>query len=188
MRLVTKCIFWFGLYLFLVTCPMGVAAMTVPRGGSAALSVNLAIGLGFVALGVMALEMALVSRLDAASGAFGLDVLFQFHRGVGIASVALVFIHPLLLVAGGSYPVAVLGLGGGVPMSIRLGTLAAILAFVLVISSVLRRRLGMPYEVWRPSMSRGWGVLPRGCPCASWVVCCSWSSWRSSFAIDWCGR
>jgi predicted ferric reductase len=149
MKLVTKCLFWFGLYLFLVTCPMGVAAMTMPRSGSASLSVNLAIGLGFVALGIMALEMALVSRLDAASGAFGLDVLFQFHRGVGIASVALVVIHLLLLIGCGAYPVAVLGLGHGVPMSIRLGTLAAILAVVLVITSILRRRLGMRYEVWR---------------------------------------
>jgi len=148
-RLVTKCIFWFGLYLFLVTCPLAIAAMTSPRGGSASLCVDLAIGLGFVAFGIVALELALVSRMDAASGAFGLDVLFQFHRGVGIAAAGMVLIHPLLLVVRGAYPAAVLGLGANVPWSIRAGTLAALLAMALVITSILRRRLGMPYEGWR---------------------------------------
>jgi len=149
MRLAARGFLLFGCYVLLVTLPLVMAALALPKGGSALFTVNLAAGLGYVALAVMVLEMALVSRTDAASGAFGLDVLFQFHRGMGLAAVAMVALHPLLLVAGGAYPLRSLALGGGVPPAIRLGTGAALLAAALAATSLLRRRLKLRYEVWR---------------------------------------
>lgn len=149
MKLAAKGFLLFGLYILLVTAPLAVAALAFPRGGSAWPAVNVAAGLGYVALAAMALEMALVSRTDAASGAFGLDVLFQFHRGMGIAAVALVLLHPLLLVAWGPYPAAVLSPFASMPAALRYGSGAALCALALAATSLLRRRLGMHYEVWR---------------------------------------
>jgi predicted ferric reductase len=142
-------VFWFGLYVFLVTFPLVVAAVVVPRGGSVSFLVNLADGLGYLALAMMALELALVSRMDQASGAFGQDALLQFHRGMGLGAVGLVLLHPLLLLSSRAYPVAQLGLGAAVPLSIRLGTFGALTSLLLVGTSLLRKRFKVSYEAWR---------------------------------------
>jgi len=149
MKLLMRGIFWFGLYVFLVTFPLVVAAVVVPRGGSVSFLVNLADGLGYLALAMMALELALVSRMDQASGAFGQDALLQFHRGMGLGAVALVLLHPLLLLSSRAYPAAVLGLGAAIPLPIRLGTFAALTALLMVATSLLRKRFKVSYEAWR---------------------------------------
>jgi predicted ferric reductase len=149
MKLLMRGVFWFGLYVFLVTFPLVVAAVVVPRGGSISFLVNLADGLGYLALAMMALELALVSRMDQASGAFGQDALLQFHRGMGLGALGLVLLHPLLLVSSRAYPIAVLGLGVAIPLPIRLGTFAALTALLLVATSLLRKRFKVSYEAWR---------------------------------------
>ena len=149
MKLVMRGAFWFGLYVFLVTSPLVVAAVAVPRGGSPSLLVNLADGLGYLALAMMTLELALVSRMDQTSGAFGQDALLQFHRGMGLGAVTVVLLHPLLLLASRAYPSAILGIGDAVPLPIRLGTFAASMALLLLVTSLLRKRLKMHYETWR---------------------------------------
>jgi predicted ferric reductase len=149
MKLILRGIFWFGLYVFLVTFPLVVAALSVPRSGSPSLLVDLADGLGYVALAMMALEMALVSRVDEAAGAFGLDALLQFHREVGIGAWLLVLAHAVLLLSSGGYPLASLGLSASVPLPVRLGTLAAAATTLLVLLAVTRRRMHARYETWQ---------------------------------------
>ena len=140
---------WFGLYVSLVTFPLLVAALSVDRGGAPSPAADLAAGAGLVAAAVIVLELALVSRVDAAAGSFGLDALMQFHREMGVAALAFAAAHVALLVGGGAYPPAALGLGAGVPVAIRLGTLAALALALLVGSSLLRRRLRLRYEAWQ---------------------------------------
>jgi predicted ferric reductase len=149
MKLVMRGTFWFGLYVFLVTFPLVLAVMVAPRGGSALMLVNLADGLAYLALAMMALELALVSRMDQASGAFGQDALLQFHKGMGLGAVALLLLHPLLLLTSRAYPLAVLGLGAGVPLPIRLGSLAGLAALLLAGLALLRKRMRVSYEAWR---------------------------------------
>jgi len=149
MKLILRGIFWFGLYVFLVTFPLVVAALSVPRSGSASLLVDLADGLGYVALAMLALEMALVSRVDEAAGAFGLDALLQFHREAGSGALLLVVAHAVLLLSSGGYPLAALGLSASVPLPVRLGTLAAAATGLLVLLALMRRRLRARYEAWQ---------------------------------------
>lgn len=149
MTLILRGIFWFGLYVFLVAFPLLVAAVSVPRSGSPSFVVDLADGLGYLALSMLALEMALVSRVDEAAGAFGLDALLRFHREAGITALLLALAHVVLLLAAGGYPVAVLGLGAGVPWPVRLGTLSLACTAVLVAASLGRRRLALRYEAWQ---------------------------------------
>ncbi len=149
MTFVARGIFWFGLYVLLVTFPLLAAVLAAPRGGPPTFLANLGVAAGSLALSMMALEMALVSRVRAAANAFGQDALLQFHRARGIASAVLLALHPALLVASGAYPPAVLGLGSGVPGAIRLGTLGAAAGLFVVVASLLRRRLGTRYETWQ---------------------------------------
>jgi predicted ferric reductase len=149
MRLLLRGIFWFGLYVFLVTLPLLVASVSVERSGAPSPLVDLSTGLGIVAFGVLVLELALVSRVDEAAGAFGLDALLRFHREMGIAALVLVVAHVALLLGSGAYPPAALGLGPAVPLPVRLGTLGALALLVLAGSSLLRRRLRLRYEAWQ---------------------------------------
>ncbi|HET8723818.1 MAG TPA: ferric reductase-like transmembrane domain-containing protein [Anaeromyxobacteraceae bacterium] len=149
MTLIVRGIFWFGLYVFLVTFPLLAAVLAAPRGGAPSHLANAGVAAGYLALAMMALEMALVARVRAAASAFGQDALLQFHRGMGVGALVLLLLHPALLVGSGAYPVAILGLGAGVPWAIRLGTVAALCALVVVTTSLLRRRLGTPYETWQ---------------------------------------
>ncbi len=149
MQLIVRGIFWFGLYAFLVTFPLLVGALSVPRSGSGTPVVDLADGLGYLALTMLALEMALVSRTDEATGAFGLDALLQFHREAGLAALVLALAHVVLLLSTRGYPLAILGLGPGVPWPIRVGTLAAGSTLLRVGISSGRRRLHLRFETWQ---------------------------------------
>lgn len=149
MTLIVRGIFWFGLYAFLVTFPLLAAVLAAPRGGSHSFLANVGVGAGYLALAMMALEMALVARVRAAASAFGQDALLQFHRGMGIGAVGLLLLHPVLLVASGAYPVAILTLGPAVPWAIGLGSIAALCAIAIVATSLLRKRLRTPYEAWQ---------------------------------------
>ncbi len=148
MQPVLRGIFWSGVYVIGVTLPLLVGALSIPGGGPASLGVGLAGGLGYVALSMLALELALVSRMDEAAGAFGLDTLLRFHREAGVAALLLVGAHVGLLVPR-AYPWAVLGAGPSVPWPIRAGTLAALLVLGLVVSSIWRRRFRLRYETWQ---------------------------------------
>ena len=149
MTLIVRGIFWFGLYVFLVTFPLLAAVLAEPWSGSRSFLANVGVGAGYLGLAMMALEMALVARVKAAASAFGQDALLQFHRGMGIGAVLLVLLHPVLLVASGAYPLAILGWGSTVPWAIRLGSIAALCALLLVTTSLLRKRLRTPYEAWQ---------------------------------------
>jgi predicted ferric reductase len=139
---------WFGFYLVMIVFPLLVGSVFRPPGASDSFLINLSAGLGYVGFAIMALELALISRLKPAASAFGLDVLQQFHKEIGITAFLLVLAHPLLLVLAG-YPGRILLPVPGVPWSVILGTLAFLLAGLLIGLSVLRKKLKIPYEIWQ---------------------------------------
>jgi len=55
----------------------------------------MSVALGFFAYPVVAMQFALVSRLQTSSRPFGTDALVQFHQYVGVLGLALVLAHPL---------------------------------------------------------------------------------------------
>jgi predicted ferric reductase len=139
---------WLGLYLVLIVLPLLLGSIFRPAGASTSFLINLSAGLGYVGFAIMALELALISRVERAASAFGLDVLQQFHREIGITAFCLILAHPLLLLLAG-YPAGILLLGPGVPWTIALGTLAFVLLVVLITLSLWRKRLKLRYEVWQ---------------------------------------
>lgn len=149
MRLIVRGVFWFGLYATLILFPLVVGAVFIDPAESPSFAVNLAAALGYIGLALMAAELALVSRFDGASGAFGEDALLQFHREIGIAALLLVAAHPTLLVATRFYSVDILLPGGGTPWPVWMGSAAFVAVLLVVGLSVLRKRLRSPYELWQ---------------------------------------
>jgi predicted ferric reductase len=132
-----------GAYALLVLLPLLSAALADPIAAQRPWHIELASAAGLLALGVVALEFALVARLRPVNIPFGSDALMLFHRRMGIAGVVLVGAHVVLLPL---RPTELLGLGGS--PALRAGALAAWALLALVALSVTRRRMGVRYERW----------------------------------------
>jgi predicted ferric reductase len=148
MRLIARGVLWFGLYLTIILFPLVAGAVFFEPQQAAGPLLYLAAACGYIALALMATELALVSRFGGVAGAFGLDSLLQFHRQIGIASMAFALAHPTLLLADRAYTMALLTPLPTTPWPVIAGLLAMLLAGLVVGMSVLRRQLHLSYEVW----------------------------------------
>jgi len=148
MRLIIRGVFWFGLYLTIILFPLVVGVVFFDPRQSAGPLVYLSAATGYIAIALMATELALVSRLQGVAGAFGIDSLLQFHRQIGIASIAFAVAHPVLLVADNAYTASILVPTGTTPWPVTLGVATFLLAALVVGLSVYRRLLRVSYEVW----------------------------------------
>lgn len=137
---------WFGLYVVLALLPLAVAILADPFPRSRGFMVEVGVGTGLVAFALLAMQFALVTRLKAVALPFGTDALMQFHRQLGIAAAALVVAHPLLLRDAGA------GFSTWQPFTgiavTRSGAVAFWAVLVILVTSLLRRRLRLSYEAW----------------------------------------
>jgi predicted ferric reductase len=147
MGLLLRGIVWAGVYLALALAPLAVALLADPLAGERPFATELGVAFGFVAFALIALELALVSRLRAASEPFGTDVLMLFHKELGLLALGFLLAHVALL-AGAGAGLALLDPFSPLPLA-RCGTWALLGVLGIVVSSVLRRRLGLRYELWQ---------------------------------------
>ena len=148
MRLILRGVLWFGMYLTIILLPLIVAVVFFDPRQAAGPIVYLSAATGYIALVLMATELALVSRFQGVAGAFGIDSLLQFHRQIGIASMAFAAAHPVLLVADRAYTMQLLVPAATTPWPVALGLVAFVMAALVVGLSVYRRLLRLSYGVW----------------------------------------
>jgi predicted ferric reductase len=91
MKMTIRGIIFFGIYIFLITLPLDTALLSNPNRVSQPMIVEIAVGAGFVGLSLMALEFALISRINAAAQPFGQDALQLFHNIMGVVELGLCF-------------------------------------------------------------------------------------------------
>jgi predicted ferric reductase len=139
-------LFWACVYVVVAVAPLGVAALGGRPGRSFVIDFSAA--LGFVGLAVMALQFALVARFQRVSAPFGMDAMLQYHRQIGYVALALVLAHPVLLFVDDPQKLALLDLRTA-PWRARFAVTATLLLFLLVASSVWRKRLRLSYERWQ---------------------------------------
>lgn len=150
MRMTVRGIIFFGIYIFLVTLPLETALITSPDRVPGTLVINIAVGAGFIGYSLMALEFALISRIEAAALPFGQDALQLFHNWMGILALFLLLLHPILLIFAGYpascwlNPLAACGNSATVTASLSLYAL-----IILILTSLFRQQLRLPYEVWQ---------------------------------------
>jgi predicted ferric reductase len=143
-------IIFFGIYIFLVTLPLETALISSPERVPGTFSINIAVGAGFIGFSLMALEFALISRLNAAAQPFGQDALQLFHNWMGILALGLLLLHPILLIFSG-YPASCwlnpfAACGNTATVTASLSLYALIL---LILTSVFRQQFRLSYEVWQ---------------------------------------
>lgn len=137
---------WILLYLVFALSPLVVAlGVGTPPGNG--FGWDLAVALGIGALGLMVAMWLLTARFRRAAAPFGIDVIFYFHRQIGIAIMAVALLHPLLLLWLEPALWHYLKPAGPAAMHAGLGALIALI--LLVVSSVARKTLHLRYDWWR---------------------------------------
>ncbi len=150
MLLIVRGIIWYGLYLFLILLPLLTAALSDPTRVSPPFLVELAVGAGFVGFSLMALEFALISRINAAAQPFGEDSLQLFHNLMGMVALGFILIHPLLLIFAG-YPANcwINPFSSCANLATRTAVISVFVLLLLVGSSVFRKKIRLRYEPWQ---------------------------------------
>lgn len=137
---------WVGLYLALVLLPL-VVLMVGDRPPGTGFAWDFSVALGFSALSLLGSMFVLTARFQWLAPAFGIDIVYYFHRWVAVLAFGLVLAHPLLLI--GVEPLLVEYLKPGAPWHMLAGAAALVALVALVVSSVWRKRLQLHYDAWR---------------------------------------
>lgn len=137
---------YFALCCVVVLLPIHAAMVADPFAHSRGWLLEFSVALGFVAFTLILLELALVTRLRTLSDAFGTDTLLQFHRGFGIAGGVFLLGHVLGLTLPAGQWHWLNPLNGSVAM--QTGAIAFWSMLLLLLSSVWRRHLRLPFDAW----------------------------------------
>jgi len=142
-----RALFWIGIYLALVLAPL-VALLIGPTPASLGFHWDLSIALGFAATTMMGVQFLLTARFKKATAPYGIDIIYYFHRYLALVALALIAGHVVLLLA--ANPAFVDALNPfGAPAYQAAGVVSALAAVLLVATSLWRKRMRIPYEVWR---------------------------------------
>jgi predicted ferric reductase len=134
----------------LITLPLDTALLSNPTRIPKPFIVEIVVGAGFIGFSLMALEFALISRIEAAAQPFGEDSLQLFHNIMGVVALGLLLVHPIILVFSG-YPAncwlnPFASCGNLATTTASLSLYALIL---LVVTSIWQEKLRIPYEAWQ---------------------------------------
>ena len=109
---------------------------------------DFSMGLGFGGMALIAMQFLLTGRIKWLTHPFGADIVTRFHRHLSLSAVLLVLAHFAIL-----YVWFEPDLGALNPLDARweltAGRLALFCFVALIVSSELRKRLRLRYEVWR---------------------------------------
>ena len=135
------------LYLFLIFTPI-LILLTVPKSSGRPELLDLSVSLGFIGLAIMALQFVNSARLKFLNKPFGTDLIYHFHRQIGIAAFFLVFSHPILLFILDSRYLRLLNIFTA-RLPAQLGVGSVILLILVVWMAEFREKLKIPYTFWK---------------------------------------
>ncbi|MGW5155271.1 ferredoxin reductase family protein [Nonomuraea wenchangensis] len=144
MRATAQGIVWIGVFLGVCVAPLAFALIGASRPGQGFWT-DFSVALGFVGLALMGVEFALVARIRTLAEPFGTDAVIQFHRQIGYVGLAFVLTHMAL---SGPGVIAASSLTE-LPWRARFAVLSVLALLILMVTSVLRQRLRLAYEVWQ---------------------------------------
>jgi predicted ferric reductase len=110
--------------------------------------IDFSVALGFVGLSLMGLQFLVAARFPSVAAPFGIDVLLQYHRQIGIVSLLFILAHPLLLFMADTGYLALLDVTTA-PLRAKMAVTSTVALLVLVALSVWRKKLRIGYELWQ---------------------------------------
>jgi predicted ferric reductase len=142
-------VFWLVAYLAVILLPLAIM-MVPPTPAARPFWVEFSLGLGFVGVLQIAVQFVLVARYSNVTAPYGIDLILKYHRQVATIAVVLIVAHPVILVIQNPNLLGLLNPFGGT-MASRVGNAALYTLVLLALLSAFRRRIGLPYELWRVS-------------------------------------
>ena len=136
---------WTAAFLLLASLPL--LALFATSNANQGVAWDFAAALGFGVVMLMLLMFVLTSRFRRLAAPFGIDLVYYFHRQAAIGLLLLALVHVAVLLV--AEPVLLKWLLPSAPAHMVAGTLALVCLLLLVVVSVLRRRLKFRYETWR---------------------------------------
>ena len=138
---------WVSLYCFLVLTPL-IILLAGPKFIGRPALLDLSVSLAFVGLAIMALQFILTARIKEINSPFGTDIVYFFHRQIGIAAFLLVISHPIFLFILDSRYLRFLNVFS-TPLRNQLGVGAVVLLIGVVWMAEYRQKLKIPYWFWK---------------------------------------
>ncbi|MCT7954055.1 ferredoxin reductase family protein [Laspinema palackyanum] len=139
--------FWIALYIAIALLPLLVLILHAPPEARDFWT-EFSVALGFIGLAMIALQFALTARIHHIESSYGIDIILQFHRYISLVAFTLIIIHPLILFINEPETLELLNVFQA-PWRARFAVTGTVALIILVITSVWRKRLGIPYEEWR---------------------------------------
>lgn len=147
MTAIFSAVLWIGIYLALVLAPLLILlGFPMPPGGGFWWDLSMAVG--FAAIAMLGVQFVLTARFRRAAAPFGIDILYYFHRYMAVFAFALVGAHYLVIrvvnpdALGSANPLIASG-------HMTAGRVALLCFALVIVSSLWRKPLRIPYEAWR---------------------------------------
>jgi predicted ferric reductase len=143
--IVIRGVAWSALYFGLAAGPLlAVLLLGSPRHSGAGW--DFAVAIGIAALGLLGTLFLLTARFQRAVLPFGVDIIYYFHRWVGVLTLTLALLHAALLLALEPAYWRFPDIARHVTAS---GGLALAALLLVTVTSLARKRLGIEYDNWR---------------------------------------
>lgn len=140
---------WIATYLLITFLPLLILLLYPPTPtADRGFWIEFSVALGFLGLAMMALQFALTARLNKVEASYGIDLILQFHRYISLVAFSFILIHPLLLFIHDPETLQLLNFFEA-PWRARFAVLGTLALITLVVTSVWRQPLKIPYEPWR---------------------------------------
>lgn len=138
---------WIGAYLLITLSPLLILLLhPAPEGRG--FWIEFSVALGFIGLAMMALQFALTARINRIEASYGIDIILQFHRYISILAFILVLAHPVILFIDQPETLQLLNFPEA-PWRARMAVIGTLALIALIVTTVWRKRLKIPYEPWR---------------------------------------
>ncbi|WP_197064939.1 ferric reductase-like transmembrane domain-containing protein [Leptolyngbya sp. KIOST-1] len=138
---------WIGIYLAIILSPL-LMLLLYPTAPGRGFWLEFSVALGFIGLAMMVLQFALTARIRTFESAYGIDVILQFHRYTSVVAFLLILVHPIILFVTDPETLQLLNFFEA-PWRARAAVIATLALTLLVVTSIWRKKLNIPYEPWR---------------------------------------
>ncbi|PSN16352.1 oxidoreductase, partial [filamentous cyanobacterium CCP5] len=142
---------WILAYLAICLVPL-VVALLYPAPSQRGFWTEFSVALGFIALAMMVLQFVLTARVNRIESSYGIDILLLFHRYSSMAAFLMVLMHPVILFIVEPDTRQLLNLATA-PWRARLAVMGTLAFLIMVVTTIWRKPLKIPYEPWRAAHS-----------------------------------
>ena len=142
-------VLWIVGYLSLTLFPLLVLLLH-PAPSGRGFWTEFSVALGFIGLAMMALQFILTARVNRIETSYGIDILLQFHRYTSLVAFFMVLVHPVILFIAQPETLQLLNFPQA-PWRARMAILGTLAFLAMVVTTIWRKPLKIPYEPWRAS-------------------------------------